>query len=187
MHYYAVAIAQGMGEPFMCNADESVGRGVPSRAGRGYDNVLHAYCGQCIEFTTEAGSKVGGLVMDTCPTVDANGLDNSEYCSKSGAANGHGFHNHLDIHGTSSDSVANVIGDNPVGTIALVDCPSALVDALTNLAAASRESPASPVCSWYYDTSGGTWQGAPGMSEFGCSECSDSRRLHLESPPTVLV
>merc|ERR1712070_647544 len=135
----------------------------------------------------EAGFKVGGLVMDTCPTVDATGNANSEYCSKSGSANKHGYYNHLDIHGTSSDSVSAVIGDNPVGAIQLVECPAAVLTALSDLAAASRESPASPVCSWWYDSSSGSWQGAPGMDQFGCSECSDSRGLFSESTRTVLV
>jgi len=125
--------------------------------------------------------------MDTCPTVDATGNDNSEYCSKSGSANKHGYYNHLDIHSASSDSVSSVIGDNPVGAIQLVTCPAGLLEALMDLAAASRQSPSSPVCSWWYDSSSATWQGAPGMDEFGCSECSDSRRLFLESPRTVLV
>jgi len=187
MPYFAVAIAQGMGEPFMCNADESIGKGVPSMAGTGYANVLHTYCGQCVEFTTQDGIKVGGVVMDTCPTVDGTGNDNSEYCSKSGQANKHGFYNHIDIHGTSSDSVQSVIGDNPTGTITSVVCPSSVVDALTNLAAASDGSSKSPVCSWWYDDHSGKWQGAPGMNEFGCSECSDSRRLRGGFPRAVIV
>jgi len=179
MHYFAVAIAQGMGEPFMCNADHSIGKGSPSVLGMpsGYDKVLHTYCGQCVEFTTQDGRKAGGLVMDTCPTVDGTGNDNSEYCSKGGAANAHGFYNHLDIHGVSSDSVESVIGDNPTGTIASVTCPSAVVDALTDLAAATDASSTSDVCSWYYDGHSGKWQGAPGMNAFGCSECADNRRL----------
>jgi len=179
MPYFAVAIAQGMGEPFMCNADESVGKGVPSIGGAGYSNVLHTHCGQCVEFTARDGKKVGGVVMDTCPTVDATGNDNSEYCSKGGAANKHGFYNHLDIHGTSSDSVESVLGDNPIGTVMAVTCPAAVTDALTKLAAASDSSSTSPVCSWYYDPNSQSWQGAPGMDDFGCSQCSDSRRLFM--------
>merc|ERR1712046_210358 len=120
-------------------------------------------------------------------TVDGTGNDNSEWCSKGGNANQHGFYNHLDIHGVSSNSVESVIGSNPTGTITSVTCPSAVVDALTELAAAADASSTSSVCSWYYDNHSGKWQGPPGMSTFGCSECADNRRLRGGFPRPVTV
>jgi len=174
MQYFPVAIAQGMAQPLMCSsANEATGQGSPSIQGAGYSNVLHTYCGQCIQFTTDDGTTVGGVVFDTCPYAA-----NSEWCSKDGNANQHGFHNHLDIYGSTSIAVTNAIGDNPTGRVQTITCPSAVINALTSLASASQQSPQSKVCSWYWD--GSHWQGSPGMSDFGCSECSNTRRLKLK-------
>lgn len=173
MHYFPVAIAQGMAQPMVCStANEATGAGSPSKTGAGYANVLHTYCGQCVEFTTDSGTKVGGVVLDTCPTSH-----NAEWCSKDGNANQHGFYNHLDIYGTSESDVTSVIGSNPTGSVQAVTCPSEVTAALTSLAAATQQSPTSSVCNWYWD--GSRWQGSPGMSDFGCSECSSSRRLDI--------
>jgi len=175
MHYFPVAIAQGMAQPLMCStADESTGLGSPSIIGAGYSNVLHTYCGQCIEFTTSEGTTVGGVVLDTCPYES-----NKEWCSKDGSANQHGFYNHVDIFGSSETDVKNVVGSNPTGSVKTVTCPAAVTEALTSVAAATQQSPKSEVCTWYYD--GSKWQGSPGMSDFGCSECSNDRRLSLTS------
>merc|ERR1712139_323484 len=145
----------------MGSANEATGQGSPSIQGAGYSNVLHTYCGQCIQFTTDNGTTVGGVVFDTCPYAA-----NSEWCSKDGNANQHGFHNHIDIYGRSSDNVTSVIGDNPTGSVQAVTCPSAVTAALTSLAAATQQSSqGGGVCTWYWD--GNKWQGSPGMSDFG--------------------
>jgi hypothetical protein len=156
--YFPVAVSQQMMEDLdpSCNVGTAVSAG--------YANVLHVYCGQCVEFTTTAGVTVGGLVLDICPPGSAN----TAWCQTGGAANSVGKYNHLDIFGSSSTDVPSAIGDNPTGTVTLVACPSELDSMMTTLANA-KDSQAGAVCNWYYD--GVEWQGAYGMSKWGCAEC----------------
>jgi len=141
-------------------------------------DVLHVYCGQCIEFTTTDGKKAGGLVMDLCPSSS-----NSYWCGASCdtscecSPNSEGYYNHLDFYGGSSEAVTGTIGDNPTGTVALVDCPAQVTSAITTLADASS-SETSPVCQFYKDNvTPRNWQGCPGMDAFGCTVCDSDSSL----------
>lgn len=169
--YFAIAPSQNMVQPLTCSsANEATGTGSPSKDAGSYasDNILHLYCGQCIEFTSDITKQtVGGIVFDTCPATATN----DAWCTKNGAKNSVGYYNHVDFFGTDSESVTTSIGDNPTGSISLVECPSSLVAAMTNLAAAG-DSSASPVCNFWYDTSSQVWQGSPGQDAFGCAQCS---------------
>jgi hypothetical protein len=160
--YFPVAVSQQMMEALdSCKVGTTVSAG--------YANVLHVYCGQCVEFTTTAGVTVGGLVMDICPPGSAN----TAWCQTGGKVNSAGKYNHLDIFGSSSTDVPSAIGNNPTGTVKLVACPAELDSTMTTLAN-PKDSQAGAVCNWYYD--GSVWQGAYGMSKWGCTECGTSRR-----------
>jgi len=173
--WYPLAIGQGMAGSMTCStADDSIGTGCPSKTGIDDDcggKVLHLYCGQCVEFSSNAGEVINGVVMDTCPAIPING----EWCTKDCEPNDHDMYNHLDVFSSESDSslLFDTSGSNPEGKVKLIDCPSAVTDALTELAAASSPSP-SPVCNFYKGESD-NWQGCPGMSAFDCTECSGSR------------
>ncbi len=158
--YFPVAVSQQMMEQLdSCRVGEI--------KGAGYKHVLHAYCGQCIEFESKSnGATVGGLVLDICPPGGAN----SKWCQTGGKPNSVGQYNHIDFFGNSSTDVLQAIGDNPLGKINLVACPSALDSMMTELADAQNPAP-SPVCNWYYDPNLSKWQGAYGMGKWGCSEC----------------
>lgn len=168
LKWFPVAIAQNMAQPLTCDsADEATGTGSPSITGAGYQNVLHAYCAQCIQFTSDAGATAGALVMDTCPHDG-----NEEWCPMGGTTNTYGYYNHLDFFGPVASDVTDVIGtDNPTGTIELVACPDEIISAITELADADNAA-SNPVCTFYYQPGVGPWQGSPGMDVFGCSQCS---------------
>merc|ERR1712232_622674 len=99
-------------QPLACDsADETTGAGSPSKDAGSYasSNILHLYCGQCIEFTSDTnGETVGGIVFDTCPSSG-----NDYWCSKDGAKNSEGYYNHLDFLYSDSSDVTDAIGDNP--------------------------------------------------------------------------
>lgn len=178
--YFAIAPSQNMVQPMMCDsADESTGAGSPSKSAGSYasSNILHLHCGRCIEFTSDiTGETVGGMVFDTCPATSGN----SHWCTKDGAKNDDGYYNHLDFFGSDSDYVTGSIGDNPAGSISLVNCPADLTSAIKTLAAAT-ESSKGPVCNYHYN--GKKWQGSPGQDEFGCDECSGG--MTVEQPTTT--
>lgn len=168
VEWFPVAIAQSMAQPLSCSsANETTGAGSPSVDGAGYANVLHAYCGICVQFTTSDGATAGGLVMDTCPNSG-----NSQWCPMDGGTNDEGYYNHLDFFAAAESDVTDVLGtDNPHGTIEIVACPDGVTDALTTLADAN-DSADNDVCTFWWDSDDSTWQGSPGMDAFGCLTCS---------------
>jgi len=168
-YWFPVSPSESMVGPFTCEG------GCPSvtpDSDADCSDVLHVYCGQCVEFTTTDGKKAGGLVMDYCSSAGNfewcgayyEGYTTPSWC----AANSHGYYNHLDFYGAS---VNGTIGDNPKGTVVLVDCPSEVTSAITTLADASS-SETSPVCQFWKDDDT-NWMGCPGMDVYGCTVCEN--------------
>lgn len=151
------------------SADESTGMGCPSTTGSStaitYINVLHRGCGECAVFQTSDGTKVGAIVMNVCPNSG-----NAEWCGMDGQKSTNGYYNHFDfLYGTDETTVTDVIGDNPVGSVWAIECPSDLITDMTTVFK-KQNSLLQEVCT-FYDTATSA-QGCPGMDVFGCTTCS---------------